>query len=135
MERKLHRSDGKKLRSNLLTNTKEQYHRRHPDVNRRKGCERAERFYHIKVVGVLEVLDAMDVPYVRNFQNIPHVQYLRMERKPNIILFTGSNTVFLERDLKAWKKIFIEKHGDINLLLTHPDTRDPSQTISECLTP
>jgi len=53
----------------------------------------------------------------------------------NIIFFTGPNTVFLKRDLSGWKDVFVQKHGEINLLVTHADTRNPNQTISECLTP
>lgn len=58
-----------------------------------------------------------------------------MERRKNIILFTGPNTVFLEKDLKAWRDIFVEKHGEINLMVSYPWHRDPAQTLSECLTP
>lgn len=55
--------------------------------------------------------------------------------KKNIILFTGPNALFLEKELGQWKDIFIQKHGEINLISSRSDDRDSKMTMNECLTP
>ena len=39
----------------------------------------------------------------------------------NLFLFTGEETYLLHEQMNAWKKAFIEKHGDINLAVLDAD--------------
>ena len=58
-----------------------------------------------------------------------------MSRQSNIVVFTGENTVFLERDVQAWISLFISKHGDVNLSQLHRDTITEAHIQTELVTP
>jgi len=55
--------------------------------------------------------------------------------RSNIVFFTGSNHIFLRRDLDAWIDIFAKKYGEYNISRLHRETLLKTNIQAELLTP
>ncbi len=55
--------------------------------------------------------------------------------KANIVFFTGSNHIFLRRDLDAWIDIFAKKYGEYNISRLSKDNLVKTNIQAELLTP
>ncbi len=55
--------------------------------------------------------------------------------RSNIVFFTGTNHVFLRRDLDAWIDIFAKKYGEYNISRLDKDSMIKINLQSELLTP
>ena len=55
--------------------------------------------------------------------------------RPNIVFFTGTNHVFLRRDLHAWVDIFSKKYGEYNISRFDRESFMKMNLHSELLTP
>jgi hypothetical protein len=53
----------------------------------------------------------------------------------NIVFFTGSNHIFLRRDLDAWIDIFAKKYGEYNISRLDKESITKTNIGSELLTP
>lgn len=54
---------------------------------------------------------------------------------PNIVFFTGSNHIFLRRDLDAWVDIFAKKYGEYNISRLDKENILKTNIQAELLTP
>ncbi|MDD5197706.1 MAG: DNA polymerase III subunit delta [Candidatus Gracilibacteria bacterium] len=55
--------------------------------------------------------------------------------RPNIVFFTGSNHIFLRRDLDAWIDIFAKKYGEYNISRLDKESLAKVNIQAELLTP
>ncbi|MDD5377480.1 MAG: DNA polymerase III subunit delta [Candidatus Gracilibacteria bacterium] len=55
--------------------------------------------------------------------------------RSNIVFFTGSNHIFLRRDLDAWIDIFAKKYGEYNISRLDRENLLKTNILSELLTP
>lgn len=55
--------------------------------------------------------------------------------RSNIVFFTGSNHIFLRRDLDAWVDIFAKKYGEYNISRLDRESVGKTNIQAELLTP
>lgn len=56
-----------------------------------------------------------------------------MEKRRNLILFTGDSSAALRKNLSAWTASFVEKYGDSNVATIRIGETDPAFVASELL--
>lgn len=56
-----------------------------------------------------------------------------MEKRKNLILFTGNSSASLRKNLSTWIEAFVSKYGDSNVARIRAGETDPSQVASELL--
>jgi len=55
--------------------------------------------------------------------------------RSNIVFFTGSNHIFLRRDLDAWVDIFAKKYGEYNISRLSKESLPRTNIQAELVTP
>lgn len=56
-----------------------------------------------------------------------------MEKRKNVLLFTGDSSAALRKNLSAWTDAFIAKHGDMNVATIRVGETQPSMVATELL--